>query len=181
VTWADRLAMIHRLHRKHASELKEIEEEEQQGPPDLYELFEARITQNLRRFPFLRRRMNCSVLFVVEGQPGGQWEVDLRRSNRWFRQGDSGDWLIRVTIPARLLAEVLMDPDGWETLGISYKLDLYLKKGARAKEAVLRRLIHTPCPSSLARLLLAPRFAEFVIRRRQEFFRIVRDKFFGMP
>jgi len=181
VTWADRLAMIHRLHRKHASELKEIEEEEQQGPPDLYELFEARITQNLRRFPFLRRRMNCSVLFVVEGQPGGQWEVDLRRSNRWFRQGDSGDWLIRVTIPARLLAEVLMDPDGWETLGISYKLDLYLRKGARAAEALLNRLIHTPCPSSLARLLLAPRFAEFVIRRRQEFFRIVRDKFFGMP
>ena len=124
--------------------------------------------------------MNCSVLFVVEGQPGGQWEIDLRGSNRLLREGDSGDWLIRVTIPAGLLAEVLMDPDGWETLGISYKLDLYLRKGARIPEALLSRLIYTPSPSSLVRLLLAPRFAELVMRRRQEFFRMVRDKLVGV-
>src|SRR2546430_13197973 len=159
VAWEQRLALIHQLHRKHANELQQIEEEERQGPPDLYDLFESRIIQNLRSFPFLRRRMNCSVLFVVEGQPGGQWEIDLRGSNRLLREGDSGDWLIRVTIPAGLLAEVLMDPDGWETLGISYKLDLYLRKGARIPEALLSRLIYTPSPSSLVTLLLAPRFA----------------------
>jgi UDP-MurNAc hydroxylase len=51
----------------------------------------------------------------------------------------------------------------------------------QGKEALLRRLIHTPPASSLVRLLLAPRFAEFVMRRRQEFFRMVRDKLFGMP
>ena len=181
VAWEERLAMIHRMHMNHATELKQIEEEERQGPPDLYDIFESRITQNLRSFPFLQSRMNCSVLFVVEGQPGGKWEVDLRRPSRMFRQGDSGDWLIRVTIPARLLAEVLVDPDGWETLGISYKLDLYLRKGARPAEALLNRLIHTPSPSSLVRLLLAPRFAELVIRRRQEFFRMVKDKLFGIP
>ena len=180
VKWEQRLAMIDRLHRKHASELQHIEEEERQGPPDLYHLFESRIIQNLRSFPFLRHRMNCSVLFVVEGQPGGQWEIDLRRSNRLLREGDSGDWLIRVTIPSRVLAHVLMDPDGWETLGISYKLDLYLRKRARIPEALLSRLIYTPSPSSLLRLLLAPRFAELVIRRRHEFFRMVRDKFVGL-
>ena len=181
VAWEERLAMIHRMHLNHATELKQIEEEERQGPPDLYDIFESRITQNLQSFPFLQSRMNCSVLFVVEGQPGGKWEVDLRRPSRMFRQGDSGDWLIRVTIPARLLAEVLVDPHGWETLGISYKLDLYLRKGARPVEALLNRLIHTPSPSSLVRLLLAPRFAELVIRRRQEFFRMVKDKLFGIP
>ena len=121
--------------------------------------------------------MNSSILFVVEGEPGGQWEVDLRRASNWFREGDSGDWAIRLTIPAGLLAEVLMDPDGLETLGISYKLNLYIKAGARAKEPLLDRLIYTPSPVWLLRTALTPRFTEFILRRRVEFSQTVRDKF----
>jgi hypothetical protein len=176
VRWEERLAMIQRLAQQHADELRRIDAAERQGPPNLYGLFESGITRNLRSFPFLRRRMNCSVLFDVEGRPGGQWEVDLRRPSGWFRHGDSGDWQIRVTIPSALLAAVLTDPDGWETLGISYKLDLYLKNGARAKEALLPRLVNTPSPLSILRLLFAPRFAEFVVGRKDEFLRVVREK-----
>lgn len=176
VRWEERLAAIRMLQQKHAAELSRIDADERQGPSDLYDLFESRITASLRSFPILRRRMNCSVLFNVEGRPGGQWEVDLRRPRGWFRQGDSGDWQIRVTIPSALLAEVLTDPDGWETLGISYKLDLDLRKEARAKEVLLTRLVNTPSPLSILRLLLTPRFAEFVLRRKGEFLRVVREK-----
>ena len=123
--------------------------------------------------------MNCSLLFQVEGSPGGQWEVDLRRPYGWFREGDSGDWLMRVTIPSSLLAAVLTDPDGWETLGISYKLDITMKKGALAKEGLLNRLIHTPTPFGFLRLLLAPRFGDFVFRRRTEFAKLFWQKLFA--
>ena len=179
VEWGRRLATIEDMQRAHAAELRDIEAEEQKGPPDLYDRFEARLTQNRRRVAILGRRLDCSVLFDVEGQPGGHWEVDLRQGRRGFRQGDSGDWLLRVTIPAALLAEVLTDPDGWETLGISYKLKVYLKKGARAKEGLLTRLIHTPSPLSLVRWLCTPRFAEFVVRRRHEFLGLARETFLG--
>jgi hypothetical protein len=177
VDWDRRLDMIADLRQAHASELKAIDEEERHGPPDLQELFQSRLTQNLRRFPLLRRRMNSSILFVVEGEPGGQWEVDLRRASNWFREGDSGEWVIRLTIPARLLAEVLTHPDGLETLGISYKLNLHIKAGARAKEPLLDRLIYTPSPVWLLKTALAPRFTEFVLRRRVEFSQTLRDKF----
>ena len=108
------------------------------------------------------------MLFEVEGWPGGQWEVDLRRPSRWFRLGNSGEWLIRLTIPSALLAEVLTDPDGWETLGISYKLNLFMKKGARAKEGLLNRLMYTPSPGWMLRCVLSPRFSEFLLLRRKE-------------
>jgi hypothetical protein len=78
--------------------------------------------------------------------------------------------------PSRLLAEVLADPDGWETLGIAYKLDLYIRKGARAKEGLLDRLMNTPSPFWFLRTVLAPRFAQLAIHRRQEFARILRAK-----
>src|SRR5439155_25742759 len=119
--------MIDQLRQAHASELKIIDAEEQHGPSDLPKLFETRLAQNLRRFPFLQRRMNGSVLFVVVGQPGGEWEVDLRRPSNWLRSGDSGDWAIRLTILFRLLAEILTDPDGLETICFSYKLDPLFK------------------------------------------------------
>jgi hypothetical protein len=179
VDWNRRLEIIRELQKVHAADLKRIETEEQQGPPNLYELFQSRLTQNLRSFPFLRRQMNCSLLFQVEGSPGGQWEVDLRMSSGCFREGDSGDWLIRITIPSSLLAAVVTDPDGWETLGISYKLDVTMKKGALAKEGLLNRLIHTPTPLGFIRLLLAPRFAEFVLRRRREFMKLFQQKLFA--
>ena len=120
--------------------------------------------------------MNCAVLFEVEGSPGGQWEVDLRKPSGWFREGDSGDWLMRIAIPSALFAHVLADPDGWETLGISYKLNVTMKKGALAKEGLLNRLIHTPTPFGALRLLLTPRFAEFVVRRRKEFTKLLQRK-----
>src|SRR5262249_16719063 len=176
ISWAERLPMIERMHHAHAAVIRQIEIEERQGPSNLHDLFEMRLARNLRSFPVLRRRMNCSVLFDVEGEPGGKWEVDLRRPSKWFRLGDSGDWSVRVAIPTALLAEVLVDPDGWETLGISYKLDLYFRKGSRAKEAGLARLIHTPSPRLLLGTLLKPRFAEFVVRRRKEFFLSARAK-----
>jgi hypothetical protein len=159
--------------------LARIAQEDHRGPADLRSLFESRLTGNLRSFPFLRRRMNCSVLFDVQGQPGGQWEVDLRRPSHWFREGDSGDWLMRLTIPSGLLAQVLSDPDGWETLGISYKLDLYLRKGARAKEGLLNRLIHTPSPLWFLKSMFTPRFVEFAVRRRTEFRQLAREKLFA--
>ena len=84
-----------------------------------------------------------------------------------------------MTIPSALLAQVLTDPDGWETLGISYKLDLYIKKGARAKEGLLNRLIHTPSALWFVRTLFSPRFAEFAVRRRKEFSALVRNKLFA--
>jgi len=177
VNWGGRLQVIADLHQAHAAELGAIDEEDRLGPPDLQEIFETRLTQNLRRFPLLRRKMNSSILFVVEGEPGGQWEVDLRRTSNWFREGDSGDWAIRLTIPSRLLGEILMDPDGLETLGISYKLNLFIRAGARAKEPLVDRLIYTPSPVWLLRTALTPRFTEFILRRRGEFSQIVRDKF----
>ena len=85
---------------------------------------------------------------------------------------------MRLTIPAGLLAQVLSDPDGWETLGISYKLDLYMRNGALAKEGLLNRLIHTPSPRWLLRSMVTPRFVEFVLRRRREFWQLVQDKLF---
>ena len=176
IDWNSRLEMIHKLQQAHAAELKQIETDEQRGSANLYDLFQSRLTQNLRSFPFLRRQMNCCVLFEVEGSPGGQWEIDLRRRSNWFRQGDSGDWLMRITIPSSLLASVLTDPDGWETLGISYKLDITMRTGALAKEGLLNRLIYTPSPFALAPLVLAPRFADFVFRRRTEFMKVVRQK-----
>jgi len=176
IDWTRRLEMIDQLRQAHASELKTIDAEEQHGPSDLPQLFETRLAQNMRRFPFLRRRMNGSILFVVVGQPGGDWEVDLRRPSNWLRPGDSGDWSIRLTIPSALLAETLTDPDGLETLGISYKLDLFFKAGTRAKEPLLDRLLYTPSPLWLLRTMLSPRFAEFVIRRRTEFSQILREK-----
>lgn len=179
IRWERRLAIIREMHQAHAEELARIAREDHRGPADLHALFESRLTGNLRRFPFLRRRMNCSVLFDVQGQPGGQWEVDLRRPSHWFREGDSGDWLMRLTIPAGLLAQVLSDPDGWETLGISYKLDLYMRKGARAKEGLLNRLIHTPSPLWLLQSLFTPRFVEFAVRRRKEFRQLAREKLFA--
>jgi len=175
--WDKRLDMIRRMHEAHADELKRIEDGERNGPLNLYKLFQSCLIQNLRTFPLLRRRLNCSVLFQVEGHPGGSWEIDLRRPSRWFREGDSGDWLIRVAIPSALLAEVLVNQDGWETLGISYKLDLYMRKGARAKEGSLIRLINTPSPWWILRTLMTPRFAEFLVRRRKEFVNLVRWKF----
>ncbi len=177
--WGRQLEMIQRLQEVHTGEVKQIETEERQGPANLYNLFQSQLTHNLCSFPFLRRRMNCSILFEVEGRPGGLWEVDLRRPYGWFREGDSGDWLMRLTIPSSILAAVLTDPDGWETLGISYKLDITMQKGAFAKEGLLNRLIHTPTPLGFARLLLAPRFAEFVLRRRREFVKIFWQKLFA--
>jgi len=179
VDWDRRLEMIDRLRQTHACELAAIDAEERKGPGDLQELFQSRIAQNLRRFPFLRRKTNCSFLFVVEGRPGGQWEVDLRRGARLFREGDSGDWVIRLTIPACLLAQILTDPDGLETLGISYKLDLFMKAGARAKEPLLDRLIYTPSPLWLLNTMLSTRFADFVFRRRTEFWQTFREKLSG--
>ena len=179
VDWNRRLEIIRELQKAHAADLKTIETEEQQGPSNLYELFQSRLSQNLRSFPFLRSQMNCSLLFQVEGSPGGQWEVDLRRSSDWFREGDSGDWLIRITIPSSLLAAVVTDPDGWETLGISYKLDITMRKGALAKEGLLNRLIHTPTLFAFLRLVCAPRFADFIFRRRTEFMRLFRQKLFA--
>lgn len=176
IDWNDRLAMIRRLRDDNAAWLDQIEAEERQGPPDLYGLFQARLTQNLRSFPLLKRQMKCSVLFDVEGSPGGKWEVDLRESACRFRDGDSGDWLMRLAIPSSLLASILTDPDGWETLGISYKLDITLRKGGLAKECLLDRLIYTPTPFKFVRLLLAPRFADFVLRRRSEFVKLCAQK-----
>ena len=124
--------------------------------------------------------MNGSVLFVVVGEPGGEWEVDLRRPSNWLRPGNSGDWAIQLTIPSGLLAEVLTDPDGLEMLGISYKLDLFFKAGARAKEPLLDRLIYTPSPLWLLKTMLSTRFAEFVLRRRTEFGQILREKLAAM-
>jgi hypothetical protein len=179
VDWANKQEMIKSLKLTHAEEIKAIESEELQGPPGLYELFQKRLTQNLRSFPWLRKRMNCAVLFDVEGNPGGQWEVDLRQAGDCFRERDSGDWQIRVKIPSRLFAAILTDPDGWETLGISYKLDLFMRRGARAKEGLLNRLIHTPSPLQCFRLVLAPRFADFVFRRRVEFTHLCKQKLFA--
>ncbi len=176
VDWKLRLAIIRQMREARAEELRRIDREERQGPPDLYDLFCFRLRQNLKAFPFLRSRMSCAVLFEVEGEPGGLWEVDLRDSPVRFRQGDSGDWLIRVTIPSAILAEVLTEPDGLETLGISYKFNIYMRKGARSKETLLNRLLHTPSPIWLAKLLVSPRFAEFVLRRRGEFTELVRSK-----
>jgi hypothetical protein len=176
VAWDRRLEIIDQLRQAHASELSVIDTEDRQGPADLQHLFQSRLAQNLRRFPLLRRRMNSSILVVVEGEPGGAWEVDLRRASNWFREGDSGDWVIRLTIPSGLLAQVLTDPDGLETLAISYKLDLYVKAGARPKEALLDRLLYTPSPTWLLKTLFAPRFAEFVILRRKEFWQTLRAK-----
>jgi hypothetical protein len=176
IDWGTKHAMIENLRQVHSQELADIEFDDRQGPADLFGMFQQRLTRNLRSFPRLRQRMNCAVLFKVEGCPGGQWEVDLRGSQPIFRQGDSGDWEIRITLPSRLLAEVLTDPDGWETLGISYKLEMFLRKGARAKEGLLNRLMQTPSPLMLVRLLLAPRFAEFVFRRRVEFAQLCRQK-----
>lgn len=179
IDWSRKQVMIANLRQVHAQEVAAIELEDRQGPASLYDLFQQRLTKNLHSFPLLRQRMNCAVMFEVEGQPGGQWEVDLRSPRPKFREGDSGDWQIRVTIPARLLAEILTDPEGWETLGISYKLEMFLKKGARAKEGLLNRLVQTPSPMKLFRLLLAPRFAEFVFRRRIEFAQLCRQKLFS--
>lgn len=176
IDWNNRLTMIHRLRDENIMLLDRIEAEERQGPANLYDLFQARLTQNLRSFPWLKRQMKCSVLFEVEGNPGGQWEVDFRAGACRFRHGDSGDWLMRLAIPSSLLASVLTDPDGWETLGISYKLDLTVRKGALAKEGLLDRLIYTPTPFKFARLLLAPRFADFVFRRRSEFVKLCAQK-----
>ncbi len=176
VDWGRRLDLIKAMRATHAALVERIDREDRSGPPDLPEIFRRRLTQNLRRFPLLRRRLDCSVLFDVEGEPGGPWEVNLRRSSGWFRTGDSGEWALRVRIPARLLAEVLTDPDGWETLGIAYRLDLYIKKGARAKEGLLDRLVNTPSPFWFLRTVLAPRFAQLAIHRRQEFSRILRAK-----
>ena len=171
-----RLDLIRTMRDTHAAEVERIDREDRHGPADLPELFQRRLSQNLHRFPLLRRRLGCSLLFDVEGEPGGQWEVDLRRPSGWFRSGDSGEWVLRVRIPSRLLAEVLADPDGWETLGIAYKLDLYIRKGARAKEGLLDRLMNTPSPFWFLRTVLAPRFAQLAIHRRQEFARILRAK-----
>jgi beta-lactamase family protein len=176
VDWSRRLELVRDMHKTQAAEVAKIDAEERTGPADLQELFQARLTQNLRRFPLLRQRMDASVLFVVEGEPGGQWEVDLRKPSGWFREGDSGDWAMRLTIPAGLMAQVLTDPDGWETLGISYKLALYLRKGARTKEGLLDRLMNTPSPLWILRTMLTPRFVEFVVHRRREFSQILRAK-----
>ena len=176
VDWSRRLDLIRTMRDTHAAEVERIDREDRHGPADLPELFQRRLSQNLHRFPLLRRRLGCSLLFDVEGEPGGQWEVDLRRPSGWFRSGDSGEWVLRVRIPSRLLAEVLADPDGWETLGIAYKLDLYIRKGARAKEGLLDRLMNTPSPFWFLRTVLAPRFAQLAIHRRQEFARILRAK-----
>ena len=120
--------------------------------------------------------MNCSILVAVSGEPGGEWEVDLRRTSKWFREGNSGDWAIRLNIPSGLLAEVLTDPEGQETVGISYKLELYIKVGARMKEPLVDRLIHTPSPLWLIKTMFAPRFAEHVFLRRTEFWQTLRGK-----
>ena len=176
VDWSRRLDLIRTMRDTHAAEVERIDREDRHGPADLPELFQRRLSQNLHRFPLLRRRLGCSLLFDVEGEPSGQWEVDLRRPSGWFRSGDSGEWVLRVRIPSRLLAEVLADPDGWETLGIAYKLDLYIRKGARAKEGLLDRLMNTPSPFWFLRTVLAPRFAQLAIHRRQEFARILRAK-----
>ncbi|HEX6077999.1 MAG TPA: MBL fold metallo-hydrolase [Methylomirabilota bacterium] len=176
VDWSRRLDLIEGMRETHAAEVERIDREDHRGPADLPEFFQRRLTQNLHRFPLLRRRLGCSLLFDVEGDPGGQWEVDLRRPSGWFRSGDSGEWVLRIRIPSRLLAEVLADPDGWETLGIAYKLDLYIKKGARAKEGLVDRLMNTPSPFWFLRTVLAPRFAQLAIHRRQEFSRILRAK-----
>jgi hypothetical protein len=51
-----------------------------------------------------------------------------------------------------------------------------MRTGALAKEGLLNRLIYTPSPFALAPLVLAPRFADFVFRRRTEFMKVVRQK-----
>jgi len=52
-----------------------------------------------------------------------------------------------------------------------------MRKGARAKEGSLIRLINTPSPWWILRTLMTPRFAEFLVRRRKEFVNLVRWKF----
>jgi hypothetical protein len=176
VDWSSKYQLILAMRQRHSQELATIEAQDREGPNDLYDTFQRRLTQNLRAFPQLRSRLNCSLLFEVDGHPGGKWEVDLRKSSGWFREGDSGDSLMRIAIPSALFAEVLSDPDGWETLGISYKLNVFLKKGALAKEGLLNRLIYTPTPTAILRLLLAPRFSEFLLRRRKEFAKLIQRK-----
>jgi hypothetical protein len=87
--------------------------------------------------------------------------------------------VIKLTIPSGLLAEVLLDPEGWSTLSGSYKLDLHMRNGGRAKEGLLDRLMFTPSQLWVARTVLAPRFAEFMLRRRAEFAQMLRDKLTG--
>lgn len=176
VDWSQRLSMIRQMRHAHANEVEEIDERQRHASSNLPDVFRSRLAQNLRTFPALRQRLGCSVLFDVQGEPGGQWEVDLRGPTCRFREGDSGDWAMRLTIPAALLERVLTDPDGWEELSISYRLDLYFRKGARAKEPALTRLVNTPSLPWLLKTLCAPRFFGFVVRRRQDFVHMVREK-----
>ena len=74
---------------------------------------------------------------------------------------------------------MLRDPEGWSTLSGSYKLDLHMRNGGRSKEGLLDRLMYTPSLWWVARTVLAPRFVEFMVRRRAEFFQMLRDKLAG--
>ncbi len=59
-------------------------------------------------------------------------------------------------------------------------MDLYLRKGARAKEGLLTRLMNTPSPLWLLGTVLRPRFGDFVLRRRKEFSTILRNKLYAV-
>jgi len=71
----------------------------------------------------------------------------------------------------------LCERHGHQTpVGISYKFELYIKAGARPKETLLDRPIYTPSSFWFLKTMFAPRFAEFVLRRRTEFWQTLRGK-----
>jgi UDP-MurNAc hydroxylase len=176
VDWDRRLETIRSMHAQHVAELRRIDAEERLGPRDLPARLERRLQANAMAARFLGRRMEGRFLIQVEGEPGGSWEVNLNGAHATVRQGDSGDWSVRLRIPARLLAAVLENPDGWETLAISYKLDLFFRKGTRRLESTLDRLMYTPSPVALVRMLLTPRFAAFAMTRRHDLARMLKAK-----
>ncbi len=73
---------------------------------DAGEIFDTRIPERLRTRPELIEKVNATYKFVVSGEGGGTWVVDLTQPGGKVVAGDSGA-MCTITVGAKDLIDIV--------------------------------------------------------------------------
>ena len=61
-------------------------------------ILETEIPQTLTQHPELAKDINAVIHFVITGDQGGQWTLDLTRASDWVKSGHEGDSKMTITM-----------------------------------------------------------------------------------